>query len=781
MAGEAFLNGGRGGAGRWWWISLGGLVVLLLAMTVQKIWGADTWWQLATGRWMVEHRGVPRVDVFSYTAAGREWIELRWLFCLGLYLGWQVGGPALLIAGQVVMIGATWVVIAWPSRRALVSPGGAAVLGIALTAGLGRWVLRPELTTYLLAAVFLVELSSLARGDRGETEKRAGRFAGCRMAALQVVWVNAHTLFVMGPVLCWVFVAGDAAQRGWVRRRGGAVGAAAANVRLVAIAVGVSAACLVNPYFVRGALFPVTLWREIQAGNVMAANIGEFKSPLAIPLSRWTPDLYAAAALVVLGGASFALRRRVDLARVGVFVAGAYLAAKAQRNIGLLSIMGGWAALANLSDAAREASGSERWASRGATRAGAHVAIGLACVGLAWHIASDRMWEAIGAPRETGVGVAEFNTPEETARFLKESGARGPVFNAIRDGGYFEWALPEIPVFTDGRLEVFGEELLAPFFGVNASNWNALASRWGFRIAVVPAENYADIAGMLYHAPEWKLVHIDHRAFVFARTIPENEPLISRYAVDAPAPLPAVGDGVLDPPLSAWKRAIGTRLRPWRAAGLAEAYVQIGALERAGALFEEALREAPGHRSSMATLAAIDRFRGEARGRELYAKLGAGSEWTVYSDRQLAGWLDQAGKKSEAAEALERIVAAQPEDRTTRVALADEYFQLKDFARARDHYARALKGTSGPAPDWLKFGFACEQSGDVPGAIAAYRVSLAADPKQAAVYNQLGKALASQGDLAGAAGAFREALRLRPDFRAAQENLDALKGRTRAR
>jgi hypothetical protein len=34
----------------------------------------DTGWQLATGRWVVQHHRVPSVDVLSYTAQGQPWI-----------------------------------------------------------------------------------------------------------------------------------------------------------------------------------------------------------------------------------------------------------------------------------------------------------------------------------------------------------------------------------------------------------------------------------------------------------------------------------------------------------------------------------------------------------------------------------------------------------------------------------------------------------------------------------------------------------------------------------
>src|ERR1700743_2778695 len=34
----------------------------------------DLGWQMATGRWIVQHHQIPSTDVFSYTAPGEPWI-----------------------------------------------------------------------------------------------------------------------------------------------------------------------------------------------------------------------------------------------------------------------------------------------------------------------------------------------------------------------------------------------------------------------------------------------------------------------------------------------------------------------------------------------------------------------------------------------------------------------------------------------------------------------------------------------------------------------------------
>src|SRR5258708_298339 len=55
----------------------------------------DLGWQLATGRWVVQHRHTFSTDVFSYTATGQPWIYPA-LSGIAFYLAYLAGGYALL-------------------------------------------------------------------------------------------------------------------------------------------------------------------------------------------------------------------------------------------------------------------------------------------------------------------------------------------------------------------------------------------------------------------------------------------------------------------------------------------------------------------------------------------------------------------------------------------------------------------------------------------------------------------------------------------------------------
>ncbi|MDH3741955.1 MAG: hypothetical protein OER56_10195, partial [Hyphomicrobiales bacterium] len=65
---------------------------LLIATNFALLQDGDTFWHVATGRWIAENMAVPRTDVFSHTHSGEVWLAKEWLSQLFLYLAYAAGG-----------------------------------------------------------------------------------------------------------------------------------------------------------------------------------------------------------------------------------------------------------------------------------------------------------------------------------------------------------------------------------------------------------------------------------------------------------------------------------------------------------------------------------------------------------------------------------------------------------------------------------------------------------------------------------------------------------------
>src|SRR5258708_38949480 len=62
---------------------------------------SDLYWHITVGQWIIDHRAVPHVDLFSFTMRGAPWITSAWLsevlyFAAFKLAGWP--GPAMLAA-----------------------------------------------------------------------------------------------------------------------------------------------------------------------------------------------------------------------------------------------------------------------------------------------------------------------------------------------------------------------------------------------------------------------------------------------------------------------------------------------------------------------------------------------------------------------------------------------------------------------------------------------------------------------------------------------------------
>src|ERR1700677_2302734 len=122
----------------------------------------DLGWQMATGRWIVQHHSIPSVDVLSYTAAAQPWI-----YPIGagiiFYLAYLVGGYALISwIGAAACVGSVALLLRtgasdarrscawWGSRNN--SATGAAIAILAVPVIALRTTPRADMFTVVLSA-----------------------------------------------------------------------------------------------------------------------------------------------------------------------------------------------------------------------------------------------------------------------------------------------------------------------------------------------------------------------------------------------------------------------------------------------------------------------------------------------------------------------------------------------------------------------------------------------------------------------------------------------------
>src|SRR5262249_44780616 len=124
------------------------LTVALVAFLPPILNDGDTLWQIRTGEWILEHRAIPAVDPFSFTAGDRPWFAHEWLAGVRLALAWGAAGMAGVMLLAAVATGLTSAVLLGSLRRFL--PGIYAVLAliVALANAAPSMLARPHLLAW---------------------------------------------------------------------------------------------------------------------------------------------------------------------------------------------------------------------------------------------------------------------------------------------------------------------------------------------------------------------------------------------------------------------------------------------------------------------------------------------------------------------------------------------------------------------------------------------------------------------------------------------------------
>jgi len=165
-------------------------VVVILAPQVLN--DGDTFWHLAAGQWMLDHRHVLRTDVFSHTAAGRPWNTHEWLADVLMALAFRAGGwsGVVILAGMAAA--GTMAVLALRLGRALPPLSLACVLVLTYACMAPSLLVRPHLLALPLLAIWTTGLL------QARDEQRSPRLW---LAALMLPWANLHGGYVLGLAL----------------------------------------------------------------------------------------------------------------------------------------------------------------------------------------------------------------------------------------------------------------------------------------------------------------------------------------------------------------------------------------------------------------------------------------------------------------------------------------------------------------------------------------------------------------------------------------------------
>ncbi len=150
----------------------------------------DLAYHLRVGGIVLDTGALPVTDSFTFTAAGRPWLDQQWGAQVVLAAIYRAGGWALLAVVRAAVVG----LIAWLVFRACRSSGAGLRVAAWLTlagfaVSLVALGMRPQLLGMVLFAAVLAALAGRERHPR----------LVWAIPVLVGVWANVHGSFVFGP------------------------------------------------------------------------------------------------------------------------------------------------------------------------------------------------------------------------------------------------------------------------------------------------------------------------------------------------------------------------------------------------------------------------------------------------------------------------------------------------------------------------------------------------------------------------------------------------------
>ena len=498
------------------------------AATRAPVSDSDFFWHIAIGRDIAAH-GVPRVDVYSWTVAGKTVLPDQWLGELLLYAAHAIGSWTGTIALRALAVGVligtvVWTALAERPRRPFI-----ALLASLPAIGISRfaWTDRPELFGLVCFAIMIALLRAVRRGS-------LAAFAVC--VPLVLLWTNLHGSYALGLGLALV-VALERAVVDPLHRR-----------RYAAIAIASVVATFVTPA-------GLATW---------TSSGGHFLAPPRFVQEEGTPDvttlpglLFSAALLATLGTAMLAPRARGRdvLFEIAVLVPVAFVSLTATRHLvffpiaaapflsswgpeafgeGVRTLREAWGASAarivrpmTMRTRGRPAQGDPRpyreAAGEGESR-GRSAPEG----GTREHVRARGLGRTVFAEAAAGVialamlvaGIATAPRDPDLSAFpiaaLPQLPAGPGLLNRYDWGGFLIWYAPATPVFVDGRLFPYVGEALDDYRAVIGlhPDWRQVLAKRGIRTVLVAPSDAIAVEGValgwpiLARTPEWVMLRV---------------------------------------------------------------------------------------------------------------------------------------------------------------------------------------------------------------------------------------------------------------------------------
>ena len=225
------------------------LAAVIFGFSVKQIAEPDIWWHLRNATYLFQHHSLPRVDTYSFTAAGSPLLDFEWLSEVPFFLGFKSMGLQGVLTVYFAVLVLIYAGVYFRSCRAGADCKNATVATL-LSIFLGVVSIGPRMLLFgwLCMVGLLLVLDRFQRTGRGLW----------LVPLLFALWINLHGSWVFGMVVLTLTTASGLVEGEWglvVARRW-----APGQLKKLLLALAASLAALfVNPFGYKLVLYPFDL------------------------------------------------------------------------------------------------------------------------------------------------------------------------------------------------------------------------------------------------------------------------------------------------------------------------------------------------------------------------------------------------------------------------------------------------------------------------------------------------------------------------------------------
>lgn len=456
------------------------LVLIVFLVFPKTIADPDIGWHLRNAEYMVQQHKFLDWDLFSFTTAGKSWIDHEWLSELPFYVGWKLSGERGVFLVTIMLIQAIFLGIFGLAYEHSKNVKAAFIVSF-LAIFLASVSFGPR--TLLFGWICLIaELIILSRFENG-------RDLTWLLPPLFLLWINLHGSWMIGLVLLAIFSLAGCVDGNW-----GLIESNGWNKlqrkKLMKVSVLSVLALFVNPYGWKLVCYPfdMAFQQKLNIGSVEEWRTVDFHSP------RGKIVLGIMAAVILL---QLVRQRKWKLHEVFFTLVGLYAGFTYSRFLFLAAIL-------ILPILSKDLCNSMPYRAQ-RDKPGLNAAIMVCClVAIVGQYPTNKQLEKAGCGQY----------PCQALQYLSSFHPQGNVFNEFRWGGYLIWNTRQIPVFIDSRVDIFEHH------GVFADYLHAVQLKDSLRILAkykiryVIFEKNAPLSYLLEHTQQWKVDYEDDTTIV---------------------------------------------------------------------------------------------------------------------------------------------------------------------------------------------------------------------------------------------------------------------------